>query len=60
MAEQSEIEDFIEKFRAQFEEEDREEEIQELGPEAILHKPLTNDELVSTIDGVCGAATQAV
>ena len=32
-------------------------ELEELGPNAVLHKPLKNDELVQAIDGACGGVT---
>jgi CheY-like chemotaxis protein len=37
--------------------ENRERDIEAVEPKAILRKPVTNDELVSAIDGACGIAT---
>ena len=39
--------------------ENRECDIEEVGPKAILKKPVTNDELVSAIDGACGVIPSA-
>jgi len=36
--------------------ENRERDIEEVRPKAVLRKPVTNDELVSAIDGACGVA----